>query len=159
MSAFLPIFQWADHSMVGEAIRGSKWLFPFIEAFHLVALALLGGAVLIVDMRLLGWGLRNQPVSRLGRNIQPWMIGSLIVMLGSGFLLFLSEPMKLYSNLPFQIKITFLVLAVIYTFTLRRQLVQSDADRARPIQTKVAAVVSVTLWSVVGLMGRGIGFW
>ena len=159
MSLFLPIFQWADQTAIGEAIRASKWLFPFIEAFHLVALALLGGAVLIIDMRLLGWGLRNQPVSRLGRNIQPWMIGSLLVMLGSGFLLFLSEPMKLYSNLPFQIKIAFLVLAMIYTFTLRQRLVRSDADRTRPLQARMAAIVSVALWSVVGLMGRGIGFW
>ena len=159
MSVFLPFFQWADQSMVGVAIRGSKWLFPFIEAFHLVALALLGGAVLLVDMRLLGWGLRKQRVSQLFRDIQPWMVCGLVVMLASGFLLFLSEPTKLYENLPFQIKIVFLVLAIGFTFTVRRRIAITDADVTRPFQSKLTAIVSVTLWSMVGLMGRGIGFW
>jgi len=159
MSLFSPIFAWADQSMIGHAISGSKWLFPFIEAFHLVALALLGGTVLIIDLRLMGWGLRDQPVSRLGRSMLPWMIGSLVVMLGSGFLLFLSEPGKLYDNLPFQIKMVCLFLAILYTFTLRQLAIRSDVDRTRPLRAKTVAVVSVMLWSGVGLMGRGIGFW
>ena len=159
MSFFLPIFDWADQSTIGHAIRDSVWLFPFIEAFHLVALALLGGAVLIVDMRLLGLGLRSQPVSRLARSMQPWTTGGLIVMLVSGFLLFTSEPTKLYYNLPFQLKIVFLVVAVLFTFTIRRRLTHTDADRDRPSLAKAVAVVSVALWSMVGLMGRGIGFW
>lgn len=159
MSIFLPIFDWADQTMVGIAIRQSRWLFPFIEAFHLVALALLGGAILVVDMRLLGWGLKSQPVSRLGRSVQPWMAGSLAMMLGTGFLLFLSEPTKLYGNLPFQIKITTLLVAILFTFTFRRWIVNADTDRTRPAYSKAAAIVSVSLWSVVGLMGRGIGFW
>ena len=159
MSLFLPLFTWADHTAVGLAIRASRWLFPVIEAFHLVALALLGGTVLIVDMRLLGWGLRSRPVSELARDMQPWMVAGLIVMLASGFLLFLSEPTKLYDNLPFQIKMVFLFLAIVYTFTIRRRLLRNNVDLAWPLRSRLAGVVSITLWSVVGFMGRGIGFW
>src|SRR5713226_2669711 len=56
--SLLPFFEWCEHTAVGAAIRGSAWLFPVIEAFHLLALALIGGAILIVDLRLLGLGLR-----------------------------------------------------------------------------------------------------
>lgn len=159
MSLFLPLFTWADHTAIGMAIRASRWLFPVIEAFHLVALALLGGTVLIVDMRLLGWGLRSRPVSELASDMQPWMVAGLFVMLASGFLLFLSEPTKLYDNLPFQIKMVFLFLAIVYTFTIRRRLLRSNVDLAWPVRSRLAGGVSIALWSVVGFMGRGIGFW
>jgi uncharacterized protein DUF6644 len=159
MSLFLPLFTWADHTAIGVAIRASRWLFPVIEAFHLVALALLGGTVLIVDMRLLGWGLRSRPVSELASDMQPWMVAGLLVMLSSGFLLFLSEPKKLYDNLPFQIKMVFLLLAIVYTFTIRRRLLRSNVDLAWPARSRLAGGVSIALWSVVGFMGRGIGFW
>ena len=57
----LPFFQWCQDSALGVTIRESVWMFPIIEAVHLLALALIGGAVLIVDLRLAGLVLRSQP--------------------------------------------------------------------------------------------------
>src|ERR1700688_1703382 len=91
LMSLLPLFGWFDSSAVGEAIRASTWLFPVIEVLHLLGLAVIGGAVLLVDMRLLGLGLRHQPVAQLARDAQRWFVGSLIVMLASGALLFTSE--------------------------------------------------------------------
>ena len=65
-----------------------------IEAVHLLALSVLGGAVLIVDLRLLGLGLKNRSASELWREARPWMIGALAVMIATGVPLFLSEPIK-----------------------------------------------------------------
>ncbi len=67
-----PLFEWFELTMVGEIIRSSTWLFPFIEAFHLLAFAVLGGAVLLVDLRLIGLAFRSQPVAHVAREIQPW---------------------------------------------------------------------------------------
>jgi len=53
--SLLPFFQWCYQTAIGEAIRESLWLFPLIEAFHLVGLGLTAGAVLIVDLRLWVW--------------------------------------------------------------------------------------------------------
>ena len=50
----LPYFQWCYNTPIGEGIRNSTWLFPVIEAFHLLGLGLTAGAVLVVDLRLLG---------------------------------------------------------------------------------------------------------
>ena len=98
-------------------------------------------------------------VSELASDMQPGMVAGLLVMLASGFLLFLSEPTKLYDNLPFQIKMVFLFLAIVYTFTIRRRLLRSNVDLAWPMRSRLAGGVSIALWSVVGFMGRGIGFW
>src|ERR1700732_3988744 len=92
----LSFFTSCENSSLGEAIRGSRWLFPAIESFHLLGLAVIGGAVLVVNLRLLGFGIERQPASQLWRDTKPWLLGSLMVMLASGLLLFTSEATKLY---------------------------------------------------------------
>jgi putative flippase GtrA len=156
--SLLPFFTWCEKSAIGEAIRNSQWLFPVIESVHLLALVLIAGAVLVVDMRLFGLGLRRQPVAQLARDAQPWLIGGLTVMLSTGILLFLAEAIKCYYSPAFAVKMTSLLLALIFTFTVHRKVVLADESRVGPLWSKVVAVVSVTLWSGVGMGGRWIGF-
>ncbi len=68
--SLLPFFQWCYQTPVGERIRNSTWLFPVIEAFHLLGLGLTAGAVLLVDLRLFGVGLNRQPVAQLWAGAQ-----------------------------------------------------------------------------------------
>ena len=141
-----------------NAIRNSLWLFPVIESVHLLALALIGGAVLLVDLRLLGLGLRRQPVAHLARDVQPWLAGGLVVMVTSGILLFLSEAIKCYYSAAFWTKMTFLLPALVFTWTVRRKVAGADERRIRPIWRKLVAAASLTMWSIVGAAGRWIGF-
>jgi len=150
-------FDWCEKSALGSAIRGSLWLFPVIESVHLLTLALIGGAVLLVDLRLLGLGLRRQSVAQLARDIQPWLAGGLIVMVVSGLLLFSSEAIKCYYSIAFRTKMAFLLPAILFTFTVRRAAV-ADETRMKPSWRRVVAVVSLALWTVVGASGRWIGF-
>src|SRR5205809_6830140 len=96
--SLLPFFQWCEASAVGTAIRNSQWLFPVIEAVHLLGLALMGGVVLVVDMRLMGLGVRRKPVAALAREIEPWLIGMLIVLLKMGLVLYMSVHTMLDYN-------------------------------------------------------------
>ena len=156
--SLLAFFQWCEQSAIGEAIRRSAWLFPVIEAIHLLGLGFIGGAVLVVDLRLLGLGLRRQSVAQLARDAQPWLIGSLIVMITTGTLLFTSEAIKCYYHAAFWVKMTSLFLAIVFTFTVQRKVTIADETRVRPLWSKVVALVSVMLWSGVGIGGRWIGF-
>jgi hypothetical protein len=156
--SLLGFFQWCEQSGIGEAIRRSAWLFPVIEAIHLLGLGLIGGAVLVVDLRLLGLGLRRHPVAQVTRDAQPWLIGSLILMITTGTLLFMSEAIKCYYHPAFWVKMTSLFLAIVFTFTVQRKVTIADEARVGPLWSKVVALVSVMLWSGVGIGGRWIGF-
>lgn len=134
-------------------------MFPVIEAVHLVAFAALGGTVLLVDLRLLGLAFRSQPVARLATDAWPWMNASLATAIATGTLLFVSEPLKLYYNDPFWIKITCLGLALVFTFTVRRSVVLAGEERVGPFWGKLVGAVSLALWSGVAWGGRWIGFW
>jgi hypothetical protein len=153
------VFVWCQETSIGEAIRSSLWLFPVIETFHLLALSVMGGMVLVVDLRLLGFGLKRQPLAQLARDVQPWLLGALGMMFLSGLLLFTSEALKCWDNGAFWMKMEFLLAALIFTFTIRRWYTQRDDARVNPALAKVVAIVSLALWTGVGIGGRGIGFY
>lgn len=156
--SLLPFFQWCEASMVGKAIRMSPWAFAVIESVHLLGLAAIGGAVLLVDLRLLGLGLQRRPLAQLARDAQPWLVGSLVVMLSTGVALFLSESIKCYYSTAFRVKMTSLLLAIVFTFTVRRKMTQADETPVRRFWQRVVALVSLALWLGVGASGRWIGF-
>ena len=154
----LGFIQWAEASAMHNAIANSTWAFAVIESVHLLALAAIGGAILVVDMRLLGLGLKSQPVPELARAAYPWFVGSLGVMIVTGVPLFFSEPTKCYYSTPFWVKMTSLLLATIFAFTIRRTVTFADEGRIRPATYKLVALVSLALWFGVGAGGRWIGF-
>jgi hypothetical protein len=155
----LPFFQWCYNTPIGEAIRNSNWMFAIIEAFHLLGLGLVGGAVLMVDLRLLGVGLRKQSAAQLWAATQPWLLGSVILLFVSGIPLFLSEAIKCLYSFPFWVKMTSLFLVLLFTFTvLRRHVTQTDPTSDRPQLGRVNALISLVLWFGVAWGGRWIGF-
>ena len=154
----LSFFTWCENTFIGEAIRDSLWLFPAIESVHLLALAVIGGVVLVMNLHLLGFGIQRQPAAQLWRDTWPWFLGSLTAMLISGILLFTSEATKLYYHEAFWVKMISLLLAMIFTFTVVRRVALADPGRVRPFWGKAAAAISILLWSTVGICGRWIGF-
>lgn len=156
--SLLEFFQWCEQSGVGDTIRRSSWLFPLIEAIHLLGLGVIGGAVLVVDLRLLGLGLRHQSAAKLTRDTQPWLIGSLLLMGITGGLLFLSEAIKCYYHDAFWFKMASLLLAIVFTFTIQRRVIMAGETQLSPVRSKIVAFISILLWSGVGIGGRWIGF-
>jgi hypothetical protein len=154
----LPWIEWIAASRPGQAISMSTWAFAVIESIHLLALAVIGGAVLTVDLRLLGLGLRTQPIDQVARDAWPWFVRSWVVMIVTGVLLFVSEPLKLYHSTPFFWKMTCLLLATLFAVSVRRKVTLTDEGRTPPVVLKLVGVVSLLLWFGVGAAGRWIGF-
>jgi hypothetical protein len=145
------------HSPLGHAMQTSKWGFAVVEMVHLVALALLGGAVLVVDLRLLGLILTGESARSIGRDLSRLLIGSLVLMVISGIALVSEEAGKCYFSPAFRWKMALLATAILFYFTLHRRALL-NTDKARPTPwSRAAAVVSLTLWLGVGIAGRAIG--
>ena len=153
--SWVVFFEWCEATYLGTVVRESIWLFPIIEAVHLVALCVLGGAVLLVDMRLLGLGLTGQRPSVLAGHVRPWLVGALAVMLSTGVLLFLSEAIKCFYNTSFWVKMTTLPFAIAFTFAVKHRALDGLDSSAR---SRVLGAVSVALWFTVAAAGRWIGY-
>jgi hypothetical protein len=156
--SLLPFFQWCENAPLIVAMRGSLWLFPVIESLHLMGLALVGGAVLVVDLRMLGFGFRRQPLAEVASEAQPWLLASLAVMMPTGFLLFMASAVKCYYLPVFWVKMASLAMALVFTFGVRRQAAMAPEAPVNPVRTKAVALVSLALWSAVAVAGRMVGF-
>lgn len=154
----LPFFQWCESLWLGQFVVGSLWLFPVIESVHLLALALLGGAVFIVDFRLLGLGLTDREVAEVARDARPWMIAGLIALILTGIPLFLSEPIKCYYSTAFWIKMTTLPIALVFAFTVRWRVAVADVVRGTARRQQLVGALSMALWFTVAAAGRWVGF-
>lgn len=155
----LQFFEWANNLPFSVAYRESLWYFPVTQAFHLVALAFFAGAILVVDFRLLGAGLNKYPVAKIASDARPWLVGSLIVMIMTGIPQFMANAMRYYDNPVFYFKMEALVVALIFTATLRRRVTRTDEARLGRVWPKAVGLTSLTLWFVVIVGGRAIGFY
>jgi uncharacterized protein DUF6644 len=151
---FETIAGWA----VSRAINESSWIFPLVQAFHLVALGFLAGAILMVDLRLLGSGFSNQPIAKVARDARPWLLASLVAMVVTGVPQFMSLATKEYESPYFRWKMLFLLIALIWTFTVKRMVAYSPEGRFGGSLAKLVALVSIGLWTSVAINGRLIGF-
>src|SRR6266849_2798005 len=141
----------------GSWFKNARWFFAVDETFHIMALVMLIGTLVIVDLRLLGLGMRRQSVSALARYLAPWTLLGVASMIITGVPLFMSEAVKLSRSSPFFYKMIFLCCAVTLHFTLHRKATASGASQASA-WSKLAAALSLLCWLGVALAGRAIAF-
>lgn len=153
----LPLFEWLEDTAIGTAVAQSIWAFPVIEAVHLLGLCLLGGSILVVDLRMLGFGLRRPRISELAGYARPFLIGAIVLLVATGIPLFLSEAVKCYYNTSFWVKMTTLPVALVFTFTVRERAVR-DETLETSLRSRAIGMASISLWFVVAAAGRWIGF-
>jgi hypothetical protein len=156
--SLLELCQWIQFSPPLIALRSSPWFFPVIATIHLMGLSVIGGAVLLVDLRLLGLGLRSQPVAQLARDAERWLFGGLAVMIFTGILLFMCFATKYYYLAFFWVKMAALIAVVIFTVSVRRRMAMADETGVHDGARRAVALVSLSLWTTVALGGRYIGF-
>lgn len=155
--SLLPFFQGMEELTLSGIIRNSPWIGPGVNVIHLLALVVFAGALLIVDLRLLGSGMTRQPLARLARDAQPWLIGGFIGLALTGIPQLMSTGTKQYYSSLFWLKMEVLLVALVFTFTLRRWVTQLDEARVGPVWGKVVGLVSLTLWTTVTTGARLIG--
>lgn len=153
----LPFFSWSEATWLSLEIRASTWQFAVLEMIHLAGLAILLGALVVIDLRLFGFGMRNMPASQLARELTGWMRIGMITVLGSGVLLYFGEPMKLYGSPSFMVKMVLLFFALLLQLTLFRKVTSERAASGSAAST-IIGTLSLVLWFGVGLAGRAIGF-
>ncbi len=151
------LFQSINDLAISKAINESNWIFAMIQAFHLVSLAVFAGAVLVVDLRLLGRGFKQQTLAEVTRDAQPWLIGGFIALVATGIPQLMSLAMKEYFSTLFWIKMGFFLGAIVFTLTVRRKVTLADEGRVRPFWSKVVGLVSIVLWLGVAVPARLIG--
>jgi hypothetical protein len=162
MHQLLDFISYFENSALADNIRENDLLFPLIESVHVLAICLVVGSILVVDLRLLGLASIRRPVSGVSGGILPLTWGAFAVAVASGSLLFISNATKYLGNGYFVAKI-FLILAAglnmaIFHGISARDLPRWEHETAPPLPARMAGALSILLWVSVVACGRWIGF-
>jgi hypothetical protein len=156
--ALLPLFEWMESTWFG--VIGSTWgaVFAVVEAMHLLAMALLGGAIVIGDGRLLGFLLRNVPIQTVLSNTHRLFVIGLFIAIASGIFMACGVAMKIYYLPVYWFKMLALTAGVLFTFAVKRPLLADGVEDLNPWVVRAVAVASLMVWFMVAATGRWIGF-
>jgi hypothetical protein len=136
-------------------LNNNEWAFPLCEIIHIVGFALSIGTVAIVDLRLIGLSLKSQPPSKLLKEMAPWTLVGLAVMLISGPLIFFSDPVMYLHNQSFRFKMGALLVAILFNYTIHNKVAKSDPSGGTGA---LVGVLSLALWTSVVAGGLFIAF-
>jgi Family of unknown function (DUF6644) len=134
-----------------------EWVFPLIESLHILGFTLLVGSVVILDFRLLGISLRGQPISRVARDLAPYIWAGLFVQLTTGPYLFSGDPGDYVQVPAFRNKMVLLLLALVFHLAVMGKATAAKWDDEVPLWRKPVAVISLASWLSVLLAGVWIG--
>ena len=147
---------------VAEGIRNSLYLFPLIEACHVIGLSLVFGTIAIVDLRLLGIASARRPFSRVAADVLKWTWAAFGLTVITGFLMFSTNASVYFHNSFFRTKMGLLLMAglnmAVFELTTGRRVHQWDKDGAAPRAGRAAAALSLLLWITIIFLGRWTGF-
>jgi hypothetical protein len=143
------------YDLNANPLNSNEWAFPLTECFHITAFALSIGTIMMVDLRLLGLGMLHETPKQLLKDTGLWTLAGLIIVITSGLLIFSSDPIHYLYNGAFRFKVTALLLAIIYNYTIHRKVAMTDPS---PGADKATAVVSILLWVSVTFSGLWIAF-
>jgi len=162
MSGAPAIIQWMQNSDIGTGIRESIWLFPIVEATHVLALAFSVGVLVWFDLRLMGWGMKHQPISQVHKQMMPLAFAGFVVMFITGVLFFWSEAEKCYLSGFFRAKVVFLVLAGLnagfFELSTKKTIEDWDKYPIPPVKARMAGLVSIISWTAVIIAGRATAY-
>jgi hypothetical protein len=156
--SLLPFFEWMETTWFG--VIGKTWgaAFAVVEAFHLLAMSLLGGAVLVSDGRLLGLCFADQPNREIQDQAHRVFVAGLVIMLLTGVFMACGVAMKIYYLDVFWYKMLALATGILFVFFVKRPLLKHDIEAMNPWLVRAVAVSSLMVWFTVAACGRWIGF-
>ena len=143
------------YDIADNPLNRIEWAFGATEIIHIVSMTLSIGMIAIVDMSLLGIGLKDQSPAKLLRGTDLLTMFGLTVALSAGLALFSTDPLRYYYSPTFRLKMFLLLAGIVFNYTFHRRMTQSGAS---PVAAKAAGAVSLLIWLSVIFCGLFFAF-
>lgn len=149
-------------TQVSKWLLARQWIIVVSQSIHIVMLSLVFGCAVVVNLRLLGVSASGRPVSVLVRTLVPWTYVALLVLLVTGVLQTVAEPVREFVTPAFWAKMVMVLMAVLLTAALARAVRANrerwDCASTRPRRAALIAVTLLALWTAIIFCGRFIAY-
>jgi uncharacterized membrane protein SirB2 len=153
---------WLAGTQASLAIQTNLWVIPTIQSFHIAAIGIVMASVFMMDLRILDWAGQDQTLSQTARRFGPWLWGALTVLLCTGILLVIGEPVRELMSLAFWLKMTMLAIGVLTAILFQRALSRNEHDwevsRIHRRSTRSLAMLTFLVWFSIIILGRLIAY-
>jgi hypothetical protein len=154
----LKLFNWAELNLPGGTyLRESTYGFSVLLTLHVVSLCIFFGLILMMDLRLVGWGNLRTRARDMSERLIPWQMVGFIIMVGTGVALVWAQPLRYYGKTFFWWKMGLMALAGVNAAVIH--LITSKSEDAwESSAAKTAGVVSIVLWTAILALGRLVAY-
>jgi hypothetical protein len=139
-----------------------SWMIPLIQSLHIIGIGLAVGSALMMALRVLGWAGKDQTVLATQGRFGPWLAGALCLLLASGGLLVVAEPVRELVTLSFWVKMAFVAvlasLAIAFQRSVRKQEQRWEQALVRHRGVRLAAILVFVVLGCIILLGRLIAY-
>jgi hypothetical protein len=159
---FREFADWLTNTQLSKTLQDQAWVVPTSQSIHILAVSIVFGSACMINLRLLGAGRSGRSVSQLSNTLVPWMWRGLVVLLFTGLVQTIAEPVRQFVTPMFWAKMMMIVvvatMTALYAKAVRRNAPVWDAAASRPGRAKAFAVLSTLLWLAIIVCGRFIGY-
>ena len=153
---------WVSETPLSGFIQQTLWVVPWVQIFHITAIAVVMSSIFMIDLRILNLTGKNQTMTQTARRFLPWLWSGLVVLALTGSILIIGEPVRSLDNAAFWIKMSLLAIGIISTLwfqsTLQGSLAFWEEDHQRRQFVRVLAVGSFLVWCGIAIAGRWIAY-
>lgn len=155
--------EWLSTTFLSVFIqKHNSWVIPAIQSIHIVGIGLVLGSVLMIDLRVLGWAGMDQTLRQTTTRFGPWLTAALCLLLATGALMVIGEPVRELVTFSFWLKMLFVavgtLIAAIFQITLRKHEQQWEETIVNRRSIKCLAVLTFLIWVCIIILGRLIAY-
>jgi hypothetical protein len=155
------LLSWLENTAPAVWVRESMWAYPAIETAHILGFTVLVGGAVMFDLRLLGFT-RSLPIIAASHHLLRWSRLSLLVVVPSGIMLFMTQAVATWANTAFRLKLLLLSIAglnaLVFHLWTFKSIEEWEQRPTIPVKAKIAALLSLVLWAGVITCGRLIAY-
>jgi hypothetical protein len=155
------LLSWLESTAPAVWVRESMWAYPAIETAHILGFTVLVGGAVMFDLRLLGFT-RSLPVTAAAHHLLRWSRLSLLLVVPTGIMLFMTQATETWANPAFRLKLLLLAVAglnaLVFHLWSFKSMKEWEQRPATPLRAKVAALLSLIVWAGVITCGRLIAY-
>jgi hypothetical protein len=158
-----PFAEWISTTFLSVFIQNhNSWAIPAIQSIHIVGIALVLGSVFMIDLRILGWAGMDQTLRQTTSRFGPWLTGALCLLLVTGLLMVIGEPLRELMTFSFWLKMSLVAagtaIAATFQVTLRRHERRWEETLVKSKFIKGLAILTFLIWACIIILGRLIAY-
>lgn len=153
--------EWLRDTPMSLNIQTTEWMLPIIQSIHILAIGVIFASVLVVALRVFGVVARNQSMGATAARFVPWVWGSLLVLLATGVLMIVAEPVRELMSPAFWTKMALIVVGGVITLLFQghvKRQASGEGAAGEPTAVRIAAAGTIVVWCAIIFLGRWIAY-